>query len=99
MTVYSKEQRVTIVKFYFKHNESLISVRREFRRLFNQQSPSRHCIIAIVSKFRETGSTTDRNRIGGPRSIRNATTIHRVIASVAEDNKTSIRKTFEIYHM
>lgn len=92
MTIYSKEQRAKIVECYFKHNESLIRVQREFTRLSNQQSPSRHCIIAMVSKFRETGSTTDRKRIGGPRSIRNETTIQRVAASVTEDNQTSTRK-------
>jgi hypothetical protein len=46
----------------------------------------------MVSKFNDTGSTTDRTRIGGPRSIRNETTIQRVAASVTEDNQTSTRK-------
>ena len=89
MTVYSKVQRARIVEAYFKHNGSLIAVQRDFSREFNQQSPSKHCIIATISRFRETGGTADRKRSGRPRSARTEDAVEHVSISVAEDQTTS----------
>ena len=92
MTVYSKVQRARIVEAYFKHNGSLIAVQRDFSREFKQKSPSKHCIIATIAKFRETGGTADKKRSGRPRSARNEDAVEVVSISVAENPNTSTRK-------
>ena len=60
MTKYSKEQRARIMESYFTHDGSLVAVQRDFMTTFNQRKrPCRHCIITIISKSRESGSTAD----------------------------------------
>ena len=85
MPKYSKDQRANIVEGYFSRNVSLVVVQRDSVKTFNQQKPSKHCIIAMISKFRDFGSTADKERFGRPRSARNACAIQRVSFSVAAD--------------
>ena len=93
MTKYSKEQRARIVESYFTHDGSLVAVQRDFMATFNQRTrPSKHCIIAIISKFRESGSTADKERSGRPRTVRNACVTQRVSNSIQQDPRTSTRK-------
>ena len=92
MPKYSKDQRKKIVESYFFRNGSLVAVQRDFVRTFNQQRPSKHCIIAMTSRFRDFCSTANEERSGRPRSVRNAFVIQRVSLSVAADLETSTRQ-------
>ena len=66
-------------------SRSLVAVQRDFVRTFNQQKLFKHCIIAMISRFRDFGSTPDKERSGRPKSVRNAYVIQRVSLSVAAD--------------
>ena len=71
MTKYSKEQRARIMESYFTHDGSLVAVQRDFMTTFNQRTRStRHCIITIISEFRKSGSTADKERSDRPRTVR-----------------------------
>ena len=77
MPKYSKDQRAKILESYFSHKGSLVAVQRNFVRIF-QQRPFKHSIISMISRFRDFVSTTDKERSGRPRSVRNACVIQRV---------------------
>ena len=93
MVHYTKEQRTKIVEPYFSCNCSIIAVQRSYRSIFNDgSSPDKNSIKAMVSKFRENGSTVDKRRFGRPRTVKTSVTGQAVSESVAERPNTSIRK-------
>ncbi|KAF2360319.1 Protein of unknown function DUF4817 [Trinorchestia longiramus] len=95
MVRYTKEQRAKIVELYFSCNNSIIAVQRSYRNIFNDgRSPDKNCIKAMVSKFKETGSTVDKRRFGKPRTVRTYVSIQAVSESVADRPTTSTRKRF-----
>ena len=50
----TKEERVEIVELYFQNNDSVVSVQRNYGRIFcNEASPSKKCIKALVLKPRQ----------------------------------------------
>lgn len=53
---HSTQQRIRIVKHYFKNGESLIATIRKFRPIFSSQIvPSKSNCEEIIRKFEETG--------------------------------------------
>ena len=93
MNRYTLEQRAKILEIYFRCNGSVTAVQRNYRNISgNRTSPSKKCIKTLVSKFRETGSTTDRKRCGRPRTIRNDASIQLVATSVDDQPRLSTRR-------
>lgn len=93
MVRYTAEQRAKIVEFYFSCNSSIIAVQRSYRNIYNDgRSPNKNCIKAMVSKFKETGTTVDKRRCGRPRTVRTDVSIQAVSISVADRPTTSTRK-------
>ena len=89
----TKEERIKIVELHFQNNGSVVSVQRNDRRIFgNETGPSKERINALVSKFKETGTTENKPRCGRPRNIRTDASIQRVAASVAENPNTWTRR-------
>ena len=79
-------------ELHFQNDGSVVSVQRNYRRIFgNETSPSK-CTKPLVLKFKETVKTEDKPRSGRPRSIRTDASIQRVAASVADNPKTSTRR-------
>ena len=86
----TKEERVKIVELHIQNNGSVVSVQRNYRRLFgNETSPSMKCMKALVLKFKETGTTEDHLVVADRETFE--LTLQGVAASVADDPKTSTR--------
>lgn len=93
MNRYSIEQRVFIVKNYFKHGESYAEVGRKFRSVYGRKCcPSHVTIQKIIKQFIESGSLRDERRQEYHRSGRSEKNIAAVSCSVKEKPKTSIRR-------
>ena len=74
-----KGERVKIVALHFQNNGSVVSMQRNYRRIFgNETSPSKKCIEALVLEFKETGTTEDTPRCGRPRNIRTDASTHKL---------------------
>ena len=47
----------------------MIAVPRSYKIIFNEEKIFQKCIKALVIRFRETGSTADRQHSGRPRTV------------------------------
>ena len=89
----TKDERVKIVELHFRNNSSVVSVQRNYRRIFGTKTSfSKKYIKALVLKFKENGTTENKPRCGKPRNIRTDASIQRVAASVVDNLKTSARR-------
>ena len=92
MDRYSTQQRILIVKNYFKNGESLTATIRKLRSIFGKQNvPSASTVKRIIEKFVKTESITDvrpSTRVGPGRLAENVTAVRQ---NVAESPGTSIR--------
>lgn len=60
MERYTKEQRVFIVEQYFKNNEGLVAIVRNFRTKYGRNSDlTSSTVKRLIKKFKETGSISD----------------------------------------
>ena len=92
MDCLTTEQRVKLIEFYFKNDESLVRARRAYCRHFEVRSgPSESTISRLVQKFKDSGSVHDLPRSGRPKT-RTEECIEQVRASVEEDPQTSTRR-------
>lgn len=96
MEQWSGEQRAFAIKSYYKNNDSVVAVQRQFRLHFaiprHGRVPSAHAIKSWIRKFEETG-TANKSKLKGPnRSVRTPENIERVRASVEHSPKRSVRK-------
>lgn len=99
MERYTIEQRVFIIKNYFKFGESYAEVVRKFRTEYGRENcPSIVVIRKIVLKFVETGTVKDERSKIYHRSGRSEVNIAAVSASVNESPKTSIRHRSQQLH-
>lgn len=93
MERYSIEERVLIVKTFFKSGENFTNTIRALRNDFgNHNRPSRAAIKKLIDKFNVTGSVLDVQRPVRPRSARSVANIDATSASVRENPSTSIRR-------
>lgn len=93
MAKLTKEERIKIIEFYFKNQNSIVRTQREYARHFNVRSPpSKIQIIRLVKHFRAYGSVCDLPSTGRPRSVRTEDNRERVQRSIQEEAGTSIRR-------
>lgn len=91
MVKYTKEQRLQIIKIYYRNSEYVTATLRALTPIFGRNSrPSRQAVTSLVQKFKSTYSLCDvavpvRQRVG--RSVEN---IAAVETSVANDPNQSI---------
>ena len=91
MERYTIEQRVFVIKNYFKYGESYAEVGRKYRTEYGRENcPSNVTIRKIVQKFVETGSVKVERSKTYRRSGRSDENIAAVSVSVVEQAKTSI---------
>lgn len=77
------EERVKIIKFYYKNDDSAVSTFRALRADYGRHNrPTEQTILNTVKKFEETGSVTDIVRPVHHRNIRSAENIAAVAQSV-----------------
>ena len=69
----SLEERIFLVKEVYSHDEKYSKeVQNIFKEKFGEERiPGRHCVVALMKKFEQTGSVKDRPRSGRPSSINN----------------------------
>lgn len=85
------DQRVKIIKSYYKNSDSAVSTFRALRADYGRHNrPTKQTILNTVNKFEQTGSVTDIVRSVHHRNIRNAENIASVAESVEEDPNLSI---------
>ncbi|GFY74770.1 histone-lysine N-methyltransferase SETMAR [Trichonephila inaurata madagascariensis] len=91
MVKYTNEQRLQILKIYYRNSESVAATLRALTPIFGRNSrPSRQAVTSLVKQFESTYSLCDvavpvRLRVG--RSVEN---IAAVETSVANDPNQSI---------
>ena len=81
----TKGERVKNVALHFQMMDVLL-VSREMtgEYLVKKQVPLKKCIEGLVLRRKETGTTEDKPRCGGPRNIRTDASMQRVAASVGD---------------
>ena len=94
----SIEDRVKVVLLYAKF-ESSDQVQREWRKQLGTQPPTKKTVLALVDKFKETGSVHDRERSGRSRSAVTAEAVENVNKQLKETSNLSIRKGAEALGM
>ena len=93
MERYTIEQRVFIVKSYYKFGERFAEAGRKYRTKYGtRKAPPDIAIRKIVTKFEETGNLEDARSKTYSRRGRSQENIASVSDSVAENRKTSIRR-------
>lgn len=91
MEHYTAEQRLQIVKIYYKNNESAIETYRKLIPIFGQfNRPSTRAISGIVKRFEQNLSLHDVKPPTRARTARSEENIAAVSASVDEDPNLSI---------
>ncbi|GFY50807.1 histone-lysine N-methyltransferase SETMAR [Trichonephila inaurata madagascariensis] len=94
MVKYTNEQRLQILKIYYRNSESVAATLRAITPIFGRNSrPSRQAVTSLVKKFESTYSLCDiavpvRLQVG--RSVEN---IAAVETSVANDPNQSVNST------
>jgi len=92
MECYNKEQRVIIVKTYYKYGESYAETVRKVHGIFGRRNALYQSTVQRMNKkFEETGSIMDRKLPVGHPTGRSVENIAAVRGSVAESPVTSIR--------
>ena len=96
MTEWSAEQRAFAVETYFKHNESVTTTLREFRKRFSipprKPMPSPNTIRRWVNNFRSTSSALKNPPPGPRRWSRTPENIERVRTAIIESPGRSAKK-------
>ena len=69
----SLEERIFLVKEVYSHGGKYFKeVQNIFKEKFGEERlPNRHCVVALMKKFEQTGSVQDRPRRGHPSVINN----------------------------
>ena len=69
----SLEERIFLVKEVYSHGGKYSKeVQNIFKEKFGEERlPDRHCVVALMKKFEQTGSVQDRLRSGRPSVINN----------------------------
>lgn len=91
MDRYNIQQRVEIVKIYYKNSCSVRQTFRELRNIYGRNDrPTERSIQRIIAKFEQSGSVADRAVPVRRRNVRSSENIAAVAESVAEDPNLSI---------
>jgi len=81
---------------FYKNNNSLEGVQKEFRRFFNLgrhgRVPSKHAIKTRIKNFQGTGLALKKKPTGRPRSARTPQNIEAVRVSALQSPRRSVRK-------
>lgn len=85
------EQRIKIIKTYYKSNDSAVTAYRALKADYGRHNrPSQQTILNTVNKFEQSGSVLDVRRAVHHRNVRSVENIAAVSESVAEDPNSSI---------
>ncbi|CAK9801727.1 Transposable element Tc3 transposase [Anthophora quadrimaculata] len=91
MERYTIQQRVEIVKIYYKNSCSVRQTFRELRNIYGRNDrPTERSIQRIIAKFEQSGSVADRAVPLRRRNARSKENIDAVAESVSEDPNLSI---------
>lgn len=98
MVKYTNEQRLEIIKNYYRNSESVIATLRALTPIFGRDNrPTRQAVRAIVTKFESTFSLLDVPVPVRQRTARSAENIAAVSASVQnEPNRSIPRRSQEL---
>ncbi|CAK1589781.1 unnamed protein product [Parnassius mnemosyne] len=95
MDPWSGEHRAFVVEVYFSSGFSLSETRRRFNNHYGirriRDGPSINLIRSWVARFRATGSTINRPRPGPTPTVATDENVERVMASVIENPRLSLR--------
>lgn len=93
MERYTLQQRIEVMKMYYKYGENFATTVRRVRGAFGRRgAPSRTAIVNLITKFEQTGSLSDIKRPVRMRSVRSVENIAAVAESVADNPGLSIPK-------
>ena len=88
---YTTEQRVNIVKSYYRTN-SVTSTARKFATENECAKPSRNTIHRLINKFEATGSVLDESRSGRPSTATTEQNLERIHQSLARSPQKSAHR-------
>lgn len=92
MVVYTLEERVKIVQFYFeKHGNVAECVRKLRTEMGRKEAPSAPYVRFLLKKLRETGTIIDKPTRDKPKTVRTTENIAAVAESVRESPGTSVK--------
>ena len=80
-TSFSTDQRISIVKLYYKL-ENAKEVRRRWLQDSAAPAPTSQAILDLVQKFEQTGSVLDIKRTGPAKSVQTAKLMGDIAASL-----------------
>src|SRR5256885_1822044 len=90
---YSCDDKTAIVQLYYKNDQSPITVKRQFKKLFPKKpTPSTLFISRLMKKFKATGSVLDKKRQGKPKTVRTPGNIVKVMAAYQISPQKSLSK-------
>lgn len=100
MERYTVDQRVFLVKTYYKYGESAAETVRKSRTEFGRNNaPSKTAVGKLIQKFEEMGTVQDARKRVYHRSGRSLENIAAVRESIADAPKTSIRHRAQQLHL
>ena len=92
MNCYTKDQRILIVKTFYKCEKSYIRTIRSLQGILGRRNvPNETTIRRLIKKFEESGSVMDMHSSVHKCSVRSPQKIDAVRRSVAADPTTSLR--------
>lgn len=90
---YTKDQRVLIVKTFYKCGESCIRTTRSLQRIWGRRKvPNETTIRKLIKKFERSGSVMDMKSPIRPRSVRSLDKLDTIRRSVASNPRTAVRR-------
>lgn len=93
MVVYTIEERVKIVQFYFENYGNVAECVRKLRmEMGRNEAPSAPYVRFLLKKLRETGTIIDKPTRVKPKTVRTADNIAAVAESVREAPGTSVKR-------
>lgn len=95
MNKYSQEERIFLVKAYYKYGESQAEALRKWSTAFkNKEKPSTTTVTKLIDKFERTGSVLDdvEARKSKPKTSRTPELLERVKQVVQEEPSISTRR-------
>ena len=93
MERYTSQQRVEIIKIYYRNSESVASTLRALRPIYGRNNrPSRSTIERLVEKFESTGTVQNVPVPVRQRTARSVENIAAAEASVEESANVSVTR-------
>jgi len=95
MSKYTIKERIFLIKEYFKNSESIVTVQRRWKTVFNvKKAPADNTIRNLVDKFEETGNLADNlsGVVGAKKTIVTPENTAKVQEILEKSPRKSIRR-------